>query len=98
MFSTALILVFFCENSQEMNKHLWTCPRSIKILKPIFRKHELIFRALIVNNMDREKYNENDLHGLTPILQLYKKLQNYIVFSLTWFSQSFKDAKIHKSS
>lgn len=42
--------MFFLHNEIEDNLHLWTCPKVIDILRPIFKT---IFKIIIVNNSDR---------------------------------------------
>ncbi|CAB4426635.1 unnamed protein product [Rhizophagus irregularis] len=44
---------FFCNDDIEDNHHLWTCPRVIDILCPIFKRFHDTFKILIVNNSDR---------------------------------------------
>ncbi|PKY48379.1 hypothetical protein RhiirA4_445314 [Rhizophagus irregularis] len=98
---------FLCSAESETNEHFWTCPESINILKDIFRKHELIFRSLIINNINHDKVQESAVDFHIPIFTCFNSpittihdapdlhclLINMIPNSIL---QPFKDAKMHK--
>ncbi|PKB94059.1 hypothetical protein RhiirA5_439656 [Rhizophagus irregularis] len=52
---------FLCSNSTETNEHFWICSESINILKDIFMKHELIYKSLIINNLDQDKFKDHNI-------------------------------------
>ncbi|PKB99500.1 hypothetical protein RhiirA5_429585 [Rhizophagus irregularis] len=100
-------LCFLCSSTIESNEHFWICPKSIDILKSIFRNHEQKFQSYIINNMDKEKININNIDFDIPIFtafnspinsisdapELHCLLINLVPDCLLIL---FKDAKIHK--
>lgn len=101
-------ICFLCSTAQETNEHFWTCPESIKILKDIFKKHELIYKALIINNLDRKIIDDsNNINLNSPVFSCFNLpietisdakdlhciLINMVPSSLI---KPFQDAKISK--
>lgn len=95
---------FLCSQTPES----WICPESINILKDIFKKHELIFKALIIDNLDCNKLDDpNNIIINSPVFfsfhlpitkisdapDLHCILINMVLFSLI---KPFQDAKIPK--